>query len=81
MASTDLRCRILTGYSLQHDDETRQRCRKANAYVRTKLEVTNTADNVLIVRVIEMAVDDLLRERERTLQPGVELKTERDWFR
>ena len=52
-----------------------------NAYVRTKLEVTNTTDNVLVVRVIEMAIDDLLRERERALQPSVELRTVRDWFR
>jgi len=52
-----------------------------NTYVRTELEVTNTTDDVLIVRVIEMAIDDLLRERERTLQPSVEVKTVRDWFR
>jgi hypothetical protein len=54
---------------------------EGDAYVRTKLEVTNTADNVLIARVIEMAIDDLLRERKRTLQPSVNLETVRDWFR
>jgi hypothetical protein len=44
---------------------------KANAYVRAKLEVTSTADNVLVVRVIEMAIDDLLRECEGTFEPGM----------
>jgi hypothetical protein len=42
----------------------------ANAYVWTELEVTNTSDNLLIVRVIEMAIDDLLRECERALEPS-----------
>lgn len=42
---------------------------EADAYVRTKLEVTNAADNVLIVWVIEMAVEYFLRKCERAVEP------------
>jgi hypothetical protein len=48
---------------------------KSNAYVWAKLEVTNTTNNVLVVRVIEVAVDDLLREGERAVEPGTRLGT------
>jgi hypothetical protein len=46
---------------------------KANSYVWAKLEITNTANNILIMRVIKMAVKDFLRQGERTLEPNVQL--------
>jgi hypothetical protein len=32
-------------------------------------------DNVLVVRVIEVAIDDLLREGERVVEPCMQLVT------
>jgi hypothetical protein len=41
------------------------------AHVRAELEVRDTTLNLLLMRVVEMTVDDLLGEGERAVQPGV----------
>jgi hypothetical protein len=41
------------------------------AHVRAELEVRDTALNLLLMRVVEMTVDDLLGEGERAVQPGM----------
>ena len=41
----------------------------ASAYVWAELEVADTAGDVLVMRVVEMTVEDLLGERQGALQP------------
>jgi hypothetical protein len=43
-------------------------------YVWAKLEVTDATNNVLIVRVVKMSIENFLRECERTLESGGQLK-------
>ena len=42
---------------------------KRETCVRTKFEVARTSDDVLVVRIIKMAVDNLFRESERAIKP------------
>jgi hypothetical protein len=46
---------------------------KAHSYVWAKLEITNAADNILTMGFIEMAVENFLRQSERTLESDEQL--------
>ena len=46
--------------------------RGTEAHVWAQLEVTDTTSDVLIVGVVQMAVEDLFRQSEGTLQSCVE---------
>jgi hypothetical protein len=46
---------------------------KAHSYVWAKLEIANAANNILTMGVIKMAVEDFLRQSERTLEPDEQL--------
>ena len=47
----------------------RNQSREKRAYVWPELEVADTAGDILVVWVIQMAVKNLLRERQRTVEP------------
>ena len=50
----------------------RLRTQETPSYVGAELEVAHTADNILVVRVIEMTIEHFLRQSERTLEPRVQ---------
>jgi len=54
---------------------------KLNAHVWAQLEVTNPASDILVVRVIEMTIEDFLRKCERALEPVVRSEVEYSQFK
>ena len=42
---------------------------KRRTCVRTKFEVARASDDVLVVRIIQMTIDNLFGESERTVKP------------
>lgn len=62
-------CGILAGNSLDRemgDVSGERKLIRKGTYVRAQFEVADTAGDVLIVRVVQMTVEDLLRQCERT---------------
>lgn len=47
----------------------RNQIRKRRAYIWPELQVADAASDILVVWVIQMAVKNLLRERQRTVEP------------
>ncbi len=47
----------------------RNQRREVCAYVWPEFQVADAASDVLVVRVVQMAINNLLRERQRTVEP------------
>lgn len=62
---TDLRCGVLASYPLYTSASVTTTTRKQNekTHVWAKLEVGDTTSDVLVVRIIKMAIKNLLGKR------------------